>query len=400
MIATLPGLTGLKVRTTEFRSTFPENTASSVRSELPGDSGICSTFRICNGQTGRKISSIPMNAITEHNRAGAEPRAAYWRSSDTANAGPAAAGMRAVALCVVSLLALGGCGNPQPYVTEQRLRRGLVIVLPGIEGRSPFNEEICRGLDRGGIDWAIELCDWTIHVPLGFLINLRAEQRNRAEAGRIADRIVRYQQNYPGRRVVLIGQSGGGAIAAWICEAMPWGRKIDGAIMLAAALSPDYPLTGALRNCRRGIINFHSSRDVVLLWLGTTVYGTMDGQHRSSAGRNGFTVPSPRDRPREYQKLVQVPWTYEMAQAGNIGTHLSSGDATFVAAYIAPLVGMPRWTEDELGAVLHPAIHAATQPATRAATSPATRPAPPASRPATKPASRPEASPARRAGQV
>lgn len=353
-----------------------------------------------------------MHAIIEHSRAGAEPPAAYWRSSDTANAGPAAAGMRAVAVCVVSLLALGGCGNPQPYVTEQRLQRGLVIVLPGIEGRSLFNEEICRGLDCGGIDWAIELRDWTIHVPLGFLINLRAEQRNRAQAGRIADRIVRYQQNYPGRPVVLVGQSGGGAIAAWICEAMPWGRKIDGAIMLAAALSPDYPLTGALRNCRRGIINFHSNRDVVLLWLGTTVYGTMDGQHRSSAGRIGFTVPPPKDRPREYEKLVQVPWTYEMAQAGNIGTHMSSGDAGFVAAYIAPLVGAPRWTKDAVAVVLGRAMGAATQPAsrpaTRPATSAATRPAPPtsrpatqpASRPATQPASRPEASPARRAGQV
>ena len=51
--------------------------------------------------------------------------------------------------------------HDQPYVVSERLNRGLVIALPGIEGRSKLNEDICRGLDEGGVSWAIELYDWT-----------------------------------------------------------------------------------------------------------------------------------------------------------------------------------------------------------------------------------------------
>ncbi|MDP7637387.1 MAG: hypothetical protein QF577_07550 [Phycisphaerae bacterium] len=263
--------------------------------------------------------------------------------------------MRVGFALAVSLVSLAGCGNSQPYVSELRLQRGLVIVLPGIEGRSLFNKAICRGLDEGGVDWAIELYDWTSHVPLAFLINLRSEHRNRGRAAEIAERIVRYQRNYPDRPIVLVGQSGGGAIAAWTCEAMPSGRKVDGVIILAATLSPEYPLATSLGNCRRGIVNFYSFGDVVLLWAGTIISGTMDGEHTSSAGRVGFTVPHPEARPAEYNRLFQVPWHKEMARRGNLGGHLTSGAAEFVAAYVSPLVLAPRWDTGVIAEVLEDA---------------------------------------------
>jgi len=263
--------------------------------------------------------------------------------------------MRVGLALAVSLVSLAGCGNSQPYVSELRLQRGLVIVLPGIEGRSLFNEAICRGLDEGGVDWAIELYDWTSHVPLGFLINLRSERRNRGRAAAIAERIVRYQRNYPDRSVVLVGQSGGGAIAVWTCEAMLSDGKIDGVIILAAALSPEYPLATSLGNCRRGIVNFYSSGDVVLLWAGTIISGTMDGEHTSSAGRVGFTVPPAAFRPAGYDRLFQVPWRREMARRGNLGGHLTSGAAEFVAAYVSPLVLTPRWDADVIAGILEEA---------------------------------------------
>jgi pimeloyl-ACP methyl ester carboxylesterase len=241
---------------------------------------------------------------------------------------------------------IGGCAAPaQPYVTKLRLDRGLVIVLPGIEGRSVFNEEICRGLDLGGVDSAIELYDWTSGVPLGFIWNLWSNERNHRQAANISERIARYQTNYPGRPVVLVGQSGGGAVAAWTCEAMRWGRKVDGVIMLAAALSPGYRLTTALDSTNRGIVNFYSSRDVLLLWAGTKIYGTMDGKHSASAGKVGFSVPPGKLRPREYDKLYQVPWRSEMAQSGHLGMHLTSGMSGFVARYVAPLVKAGQWDQ-------------------------------------------------------
>jgi len=262
--------------------------------------------------------------------------------------------MRVLGVVSVFVIFLGGCAAPpQPYVSESRLARGLVIVLPGIEGRSYFNEEICRGLNAGGVNCAIELYDWTSGVPLGFIWNLWSTDRNHRQAANIAERIARYQFNHPRRPVVLVGQSGGAAIATWACESMRWGRKVDGVVMLAAALSPGYRLTTALDSTSRGIVNFYSSRDVLLLWAGTKVYGTMDGKHSTSAGNVGFSVPPGKLRPGEYDKLYQVPWRSEMASTGNLGMHLTSGTAGFVARYIAPLVKAEQWDPRIVGGIIH-----------------------------------------------
>ncbi len=235
---------------------------------------------------------------------------------------------------------VAGCSS-QPYVTPERLDRGLVIVLPGVEGRGPLNEAICDGLDAGGVDWAIELWDWT--SSLGPLYNLRAEQRNRKEAQYIAGRIRYYNKEHPDRPVILLGQSGGGAMAVWTLESLPSGKPIEGAVLLAAALSPEYELDAALEGTRRGIVSFHSPLDVFFLGLGTTVTGTMDGRHTGSAGRSGFKEPNSGERLRLYAKLFQVSWEGEMVTTGNLGLHLTSGTYSFVKKYVAPLVLHEQW---------------------------------------------------------
>ena len=66
-------------------------------------------------------------------------------------------------------------------------------------GDGKLTEDIARGLDGGGVSWAIEIRDWTSR--LGPLYNLKAADRNREEARNLADRIVRYQWSYPGRQI-------------------------------------------------------------------------------------------------------------------------------------------------------------------------------------------------------
>lgn len=249
--------------------------------------------------------------------------------------------LRLIPLFVVAVAVLAGCGHSQPYVNAARLQRGLVIVLPGIEGRSYLNRQICAGLDAGGVNYAIELLDWTSPLPLTPLYNLKAESRNRRRSAEIADRIVRYQLTYPGRPVVLVGQSGGGAIAAWAAENMMPSRQVDGIIMLAGNLSRSYPLDLALRKSKRGIVSFHSDRDWILPV--TRIAGTMDGRHEATGGREGFRVPRANGMAEEYRKLYQIAWNPEMSEAGNSGGHLSSGAGVFVAAYVAPLVLAPEW---------------------------------------------------------
>jgi hypothetical protein len=256
-------------------------------------------------------------------------------------------------LLTLFVLAVGltaGCAEDQPYVTPDRLERGLVVVLTGIEGRSPLNVGICQGLDKGGVDCAIQLEDWT--APIGPLLNLRNETRNRQRARELAEKIADYKQAYPNRPVFLVGQSGGGAMAAWVSESMPPGCHLDGVILLAASLSPGYELDEALINSRRGIVNFYSSRDWILLGLGTTTIGTMDSVHTVSAGAKGFELPPEARRQRLYERLYQIPWSSDMADTGNHGTHMTSGGSRFVAVYVAPLVRSNHWSPQVINRVL------------------------------------------------
>src|SRR5262245_471896 len=100
------------------------------------------------------------------------------------------------------LAGAAGC-SVRDLGTADRMARGLVIVLPGIEGRSAFNYDICRGLDEGGVKSGIEIFDWNTAIPGGLLINLTDYERNVDQARKLVKRIRRYQNTHPGRTVHL-----------------------------------------------------------------------------------------------------------------------------------------------------------------------------------------------------
>lgn len=243
---------------------------------------------------------------------------------------------RWVVCLLVSAVGLFVTGCLQPYVNNERLDRGLVIVLSGIEGRSMQTLAICEGLDRGGVDSAIEIFDWTSWgSPLESLQN---RSRNRRQAGLVAARISEYQDKYPGRPTYVVGQSGGGGLAVWVAEAMPRGRQLDGVILLAPAISPEYPLLAALLATRRGIVNFYSQGDWVVLGLGTSMYGTIDGKMTNSAGMMGFSRSAAAGLPSGGPKLIQVAWSEEMIGQGHLGGHMTSGSRAFVTKSVAPFI--------------------------------------------------------------
>ena len=84
--------------------------------------------------------------------------------------------------------------------TPERLQRGLVLVLPGVEGESCINHSIARGLADGGVPSAIEIFDWTTGVILLFPYHLRGRRRNLAQADAWCERIVEYRKAYPAAR--------------------------------------------------------------------------------------------------------------------------------------------------------------------------------------------------------
>lgn len=251
----------------------------------------------------------------------------------------------AISLLFSSIAALlpviSGCHAPRAAPDESRYRRGVVFVLPGIEGRSAWNREIALGLDEGGVTSAIEIYDWTTGLPGNFVGNLTDIERNRRQARILAQRIVDYRRRNPGAPVHLIGHSGGGGIAVLALEALPPGRRIDMALLLAPALSPGHNLADALRRTRFGVCNFYSHRDVTLLKVGTSLFGPIDRAHGAAAGAVGFETPeelSAADRELYEKRLRQVPWSSRLERYGADGSHVGWTSRQFAREYLAPLV--------------------------------------------------------------
>ena len=199
-------------------------------------------------------------------------------------------------LTVLALAALAtGCGpGLSNHMTPERKDNGLVVILPGIEGPSPYNANIQEGLVESGLNWAITPYYWGRPVPVvGPLLNQMDVIGNRMAAGRVAEWIVEYQKSYPGRPVWLVGHSGGGGVAVFTAEAMPQGHRLTGLVLLSASLHEDYDLAKALANTTDGIVNFYNPDDSALLAVGTTLTSNVDGRRGRSAGLDGFTHSYP-----------------------------------------------------------------------------------------------------------
>jgi pimeloyl-ACP methyl ester carboxylesterase len=250
---------------------------------------------------------------------------------------------RAARLCASALLGgvvWGGC-SVADLATSDRYAAGLVVVLPGIEGRSIYNTNIARGLGDGYVDSAIEIFDWGVDAPGGFLVNLTALERNRHQGERLAERIIRYQDAFPGRPVHVIGHSGGAGIALLALECLPEDRSITAAYLLAAAVSPDYDLAESLKRTDLGIWNFYSSKDVGFLGWGTSMFGTIDRSHTRAAGAVGFRLPPglSEDGLELYEtKLHDVPYNRRMARAGCDGSHLGWARHEFAKKWLAAMI--------------------------------------------------------------
>jgi pimeloyl-ACP methyl ester carboxylesterase len=243
----------------------------------------------------------------------------------------------------ILLLPLGRlcCSSLDDLRTAERLSRGLVMVLPGIEGENSLSQSIALGIADGGVQSAIEIHDWTTGIGLLFLYHLRGWRRNVSQSMRLVDRIVEYRREFPGRPVHLIGYSGGAGLAVLTLERLPPDAVITSAILLQGAISPGYDLSQALQHVDRGIWNFHSLLDVFFVGMGTCLAGTVDGRHTPSAGMLGFRPPadlSSDSRELYDRKLYDVRFGASMIGAFNLGGHFGPVNRVFVAEHVAPLL--------------------------------------------------------------
>ena len=248
------------------------------------------------------------------------------------------AATQVVALTIPRVLIPGRLGSK--LAGGQRLRQGLILVLPGIEGESYINHTIAHGLNDAGIRDAIEIFDWT-RGRMFLLDNLMNAARHGRQADRLADRVRQYQQAWPDRPVHIVAHSGGAGLAAFALERLDRERPITAAVFMAPALSPRYNLAPALRRTTRGIYNLYSPHDNFYLGAGTAAFGTVDRRHARAAGKVGFAMPEglPAADADVYRtKLHQETWRWEMLADGHAGGHLGWAGRRFVRNWVAPIV--------------------------------------------------------------
>lgn len=221
-------------------------------------------------------------------------------------------------------------------LSEDRFDKGLVLILPGIEGRSFLNMAILHGLMDAGLSYAMEVVDWTTGNKFLTLYHLRAWRRNQRVAQELAQRIVDYQRDYPGRPVWIVGHSGGGGLALLIARALPDDRRLTGLILLAAAISPRFDVSSALKKVERGVWSFHSWLDCLFVGVGTTIFGTFDGWHMPAAGMLGFFRSSKWEECPS--KIVQTRYHPRMISGFNLGGHFGCAHRVFIAEHVGKII--------------------------------------------------------------
>ncbi len=219
----------------------------------------------------------------------------------------------------------------------ERLDRGLVLILPGIEGRSFLNVSLMAGLVDAGLPYAMEIVDWTTGCCLLAIYHLRAWERNRRVARQIANRVVEYRRQYPGRPVWLIGHSAGGAMSLLTAEFLSADQSLTGIVLLAPAMSSSYTCDAAMQRTERGIWNFCSVGDVLFLGLGTLAFGTFDGVHWPGSGCIGFAHRTDAS-PAAKRQLRQIRYRLGMISQFNLGGHFGCVHRVFVAETVGPLL--------------------------------------------------------------
>ncbi|MFH0962897.1 MAG: hypothetical protein V2A58_02675 [Planctomycetota bacterium] len=245
-----------------------------------------------------------------------------------------------VALAALAACATG-CAN---YTSAQRYQQGLVLVLPGIQGKGMLNRQVIRGLAKAGVPYALESYDWTTGVAPLFIGHQIDIARNRKQAELISQRILGYAKEYPDRPVWLVGHSAGGGVAVWTLEDLPEGFEVEGAVLLAPSLSQDYNLAKALSHARRGIYHYYSRRDVVFLGIGTSLVGNVDRGFEPTAGRTGFAPPTDlaSEEGQLYEtRLQQIDCSSGIRCEGHIGLHVTATSPSFVQRIVAPNI----WTK-------------------------------------------------------
>lgn len=250
--------------------------------------------------------------------------------------------LASAAVGLITLL-LVGCAGPiaiQPLGTAVHFGSDATLVfIPGIGGRGSSDAAWMRGLRAGGYDGKIEVIDWT--GPIDPIAALWDHNLHHRQARHIADRVRRLRARAPGAPIILVGHSAGAGLVVLALEDLPKGTQVDAVMLLAPALSRTYDLTAALRHVHGRADVFTSDRDTLVLGIGTSIFGTVDGAHGDAAGHTGFLKPRWASS-EQYAKLHTHPFSTARELLGDDGGHFGVLSSSVAAVLVAPLLPRPQ----------------------------------------------------------
>lgn len=221
--------------------------------------------------------------------------------------------------------------------------RDVVFVLDGV-GRFQFGPlQVRRALRELDAPIGTIMYDWQFGLTGEIFTDLMWIRRNRVMAARLARRLLAFRREHPRTRIHVLGFSGGAGVAVFACEALRGRRIVETLILAAPALSPGYSLAPALAGVER-CYALVSRKDVGILGLGTTVFGTIDRRHSAAAGLRGFRCPKgavKADR-GEYDRLCQIAWNPQLCELGHFGGHVGWLSLRLLKEHLLPLLaGQP-----------------------------------------------------------
>jgi hypothetical protein len=99
-------------------------------------------------------------------------------------------------------------------------------------------------------------------------------------------------------------------------------------VLVAPAISPDYPLgVEVLPHVREYVVNYASERDLQVGW-GTRTFGTIDRKNTASAGAIGFAYAD--------ERLLEHRWSSVDLGLSHAGNHLAYLNRRWQAAKLLP----------------------------------------------------------------
>jgi pimeloyl-ACP methyl ester carboxylesterase len=236
--------------------------------------------------------------------------------------------------------AAAGCAGP-PFTVYSPppavACRGVVLVADGAGNFQAASAALEKVAASAGLPLQVRPFVWSHGSPRALADHLDYEHA-RAEGRRLAAEVLTLRREWPGAEIHLVGHSAGCAVVVAAGDCLP-PDGVDGAILLAPALSADYDLRPTLRAARQGLDVFYSEHDWFYLGVVTGLLGTSDRRWCAAGGRLGFRPHA--DTPADVAllaRLRQHAWQPAFAAAGNLGGHYGCYQPAFLRTHVLPLL--------------------------------------------------------------